>query len=61
MELERTQPPVENRKSEAKKAYWKPSVQVYGFLAETTKATANPITTKHADGGHGGGWSTLRT
>lgn len=50
----------ENRQTVEKKKYRKPIVQVYGSLAEGTKAASNPPT-RHADGSHGPGWTTLRT
>jgi hypothetical protein len=46
MELEKAQASAENGKSGAKKAYRKPSVQVYGQLADVTNATTNPATHK---------------
>lgn len=53
MESQKAQASVENGKSGTKKAYWKPSVQVYGQLADVTQAGAAP-TAKKLDNG---GWS----
>jgi hypothetical protein len=60
MELENTQQSAKDPKSGTKKAYWKPSVQVYGLLAEVTKAVTNPVAHR-LDGGHTVGWTTART
>jgi hypothetical protein len=47
---EKSQLSVENQQQETKKAYRKPSVQVYGNLREMTQA-ANRTATNHQDGG----------
>lgn len=54
MDLQNKQESVENQKL-ARKPYWKPSVQVYGNLRETTQASAR-TPTPHRDGPTG--WNT---